>query len=457
MTFKKSAPQKILLNPKTFFERLKKRRVSWGIITMYAFASLFLLVVASIGAVYLVYLRTLPPISTIEKLTFPESSVIRDRNGNELYSIFSGQEGRRTYVDISAISKPILEAIVATEDKTFQENGGVDFKGLVRSGWNYITGKTAQIQGTSTISQQLIKNTFLSNERSIDRKAKEIYLSYELNTKYSKDKILELYLNKISFGNNASGIEEAAKTYFGKSAKDVGILGSTILASLPKGPTYYSPYSHRDRLMGYLYVYKDGKTDEKITLGSPESMKDFRPLVDGFKKFVGGLQIDRIDDSDAKICGLDQSKLKASYSIDKQGCARLAYKDILQLLNDIQLAPSATQSVVSAAAPVITQTGSRAPQNARTPVVGSGATAQPAKAITDLTGYVIEYNTGRKDFVASRLLEDGKITPEQFKSVVIDGLEFQFTRNAQSIKYPHFVAYVQDYLTKKYGDDFFDQ
>ncbi len=454
MTFKKSQPKNILVNPKEFFDRLRKRKVSWGILTLYIGVSLFLLGIASIGVLYLVYLRTLPSITSIEDITLPESSVIRDRNGNELYSLFSGQEGKRTYVEIKDMSQTILDAIVSTEDKTFFENGGVDFKGLVRSGWNYITGKTDKIQGTSTISQQLIKNTFLSNERSFDRKAKEIYLSYRLNTKYSKEKILELYLNKISYGNNASGIEEAAKTYFGKSAKDVKVLGATILASLPKGPTYFSPYSHRDRLMGYLYVFKDGKTDEKITLSSPERMRDFRPLVDSFKKFVGGLKIDRIDESDAKVCGLDAGKLKASYSIDSSGCSRLAYKDILQLLNDIQLTPP--KDAQAPAAPVVAPVKPGTKPSVK-PTTNTGATASTVSPGEKLTGYVLEYNTGRKDFVASRMLEDGKITPEEFKSVVIDGLEFQFVRNAQSIKYPHFVMYVQDYLTKKYGDDFFDQ
>ena len=99
---------------------------------------------------------------------------------------------------------------------------------------NYGLGRTTQIKGTSTLSQQLIRNTLISNERSVGRKIKEIYLSYQLNNAYSKEKILELYLNTISFGNNAFGIEEASHTYFGKSAKDVGLLGATILTSLPK-------------------------------------------------------------------------------------------------------------------------------------------------------------------------------------------------------------------------------
>lgn len=211
--------------------------------------------------------------------------------------------------------------------------------------------------------------------------------------------------------------------------------------------------------MGYLYVYKDGKTDEKITLSSPETIRDYRPLVDSFKKFVSGLQIERIDESDAKVCGLDKSKLKNSYSIDAKGCSRLAYKDFLQLLNDIQLAaPTASSSVTSTAISTpVTSTGTTKPSRPAKSSTSTGATAPVLTQAQKLEGYVLEYNTGRKDFVASRMLEDAKITPEEFKAVIIDGLEFQFVRNSQNMKYPHFVTYVQDYLTKKYGDDFFDQ
>ena len=95
-------------------------------------------------------------------------------------------------------------------------------------------GSNETVKGTSTISQQLIKNTLLTNERSIKRKVQEMYLSYQLNNTYSKEKILEMYFNAFSFGYNANGIEEASRTYFGKSAKEVGPLGAPILASLPQ-------------------------------------------------------------------------------------------------------------------------------------------------------------------------------------------------------------------------------
>lgn len=313
---------------------------------MYIGLSLVMLGILFVGIVYLVYLRSLPSIDSIESLALPESSVIRDRNGNELYSIFAGSDGKRTYVPYTQISQKIRDAVVSTEDKTFFENQGVDLKGLVRSVLNFVTGKTDKIQGTSTISQQLIKVTFLTSERSLPRKIKEGYLSFRLNSEYSKEKILELYLNRISFGNNASGIEEAAKTYFGKPASEVGVLGATILASLPKGPTYYSPYTYRDRLMGYLYVFKDDKTEEKITLGSMERRKEFRVLVEEFKSIINTLTFERINAEDVKICGMNQDFFKVKYSIDTTGCVRLTYKDVLMVLNNIKIQAASLKASV---------------------------------------------------------------------------------------------------------------
>lgn len=118
--------------------------------------------------------------------------------------------------------------------------------------------------GGSSISQQLIKNTLLSNEVTIKRKVREIILAFELNLRFSKEKILELYLNKISLGSNSYGVEQASRRFFGKSSRDVTVLEASILASLPKSPTAFNPYSRRDRLMGYIYYHDAKNTDEAI-------------------------------------------------------------------------------------------------------------------------------------------------------------------------------------------------
>lgn len=207
----------------------------------------------------------------------------------------------------------------------------------MRAGFNYISGKTDKIQGTSTISQQLIKNIFFTSERSTDRKVKEIYLSYELNNKYSKEKILELYLNKISFGNNAYGIEEAAKTYFGKSSKDVGILESSILASLPKGSSYYSPYSHKDRLMGYFSVHEKSSPKDIVNLENNGKNTQYKDLITKFKEFVSLLEFKPLTADKLSICHVKQAYLKQKYSIDSDSCTTLNYSELLTFFNSIQI------------------------------------------------------------------------------------------------------------------------
>lgn len=405
---------KITALKKAYLEA-KTTKKSWGkYLAAYTgllifFVGTFVLIII---AVY--YLHDIPSISKIESDILPESTIIYDRNGGELYNLYSKE--KRTYVPYDQISAHMRDAIISTEDKTFFENQGVDFRGLVRSGLNYITGKTDKIQGTSTISQQLIKNVFLSGERSMDRKIKEIYLSYALNNKYSKEKILELYLNKISFGNNAFGIEEASKTYFNKSSKDVGILGSSILASLPKWPSYYSPYSHRDRLMGYLYVYDQDMPGNTIQIDTAEKFTEYKTLVEDFKSFVAGIEFKPVSQDKLMACNIEETFMKKKISIDSDGCTSLAYSDLLSFLNNIKV-----ERVL----------GGETPKT-----------------------LVLEYNTGRKDFVLGRMFEDGKIKGEEYRWAFVGGLEFQFEKYHENIKYPHFVFYVKDYLENKFGKDF---
>lgn len=171
----------------------------------------------------MVFLRSIPSIESLARGDyFRESTIIYDKDNQPIYTLY--KDGKRTYIEYVKISQNIKDAIVATEDKTFFTNPGIDIIGIGRAGTNYLLGRTQKISGTSTISQQLIKNTILTNEYSLKRKIQEAYLSYKLNNQYSKEKILEMYLNAFSFGYNANGIEEASKTYFGKSAIEVGPL-----------------------------------------------------------------------------------------------------------------------------------------------------------------------------------------------------------------------------------------
>lgn len=455
MTGFKKEKIKISALKKAYLEARNKKKWSGKYITLYAGLLVFFVGLFSVTIIAIYYLHDVPAISKIESDVLPESSVIYDRNGGELYNLYN--EEKRTYVPYDQISGHMRDAIISAEDKTFFENPGIDFKGLLRAGFNYIIGKTDKVQGTSTISQQLIKNVFFTSERSTDRKVKEIYLSYALNNKYSKEKILELYLNKISFGNNAYGIEEAAKTYFNKSSKDVGVLGSSILASLPKGSSYYSPYSHKDRLMGYFSVHELDNSKDSVKLEMNEKDLQYKSLIEKFKEFFSGLEFKPLTQSKVSVCNVKQEYLKKTYSIDDYGCTTLDYNDLLTFLNNLKIEESVSEvSVVPVEKPVIAKKGAT---TLKTVAVAAAAAANSSSGVisNEKKVMVLEYNTGRKDFVLGRMFEDTKITGAEYQSAFIGGLDFQFRAYQENIKYPHFVFYIKDYLENKYGKDFESQ
>ncbi len=380
------------------------------------FLGIFLILwVIGTGIVWLVFLRGIPVIESLERGDyFKESTVIYDKDKSPIYTLYTN--GKRTYAKYNDISESIKNAIVSTEDKTFFENPGIDIKWLIRAGINYISGKTDRIKGTSTLSQQLISYTLLSKERSVKRKVQEAYLSYALNNNYSKEKILEMYLNAISFGYNADGIEEASKTYFWKSAKDVWPLGASILASLPKWPTYYSPYLHRDRIMGNVYVYPVSDPTSAISLDTATTKNQYKSLYNNFRTYLSGITITN-DNNSIGICGINKLYTRDSkFSPNSEGCIKISQDDLLPFFGDIII---------------------------RENVTASGTNAN----------YALEYTIGRKDFVASRMLEDGKIDGNIFKNVVYDGLEFTFKKYSENIRYPYFVMYIKEYLESRYWKD----
>ncbi len=361
------------------------------------------------------FLRGAPDIATLETGDyFRESTTIYDKDGGIIYSLF--KDGKRTYVNSDSISQSLKDAIVSTEDRTFFENPGIDTMGLVRAVGKYIIGSNDTLRWTSTISQQLIKNTLLTNEKSLKRKVQEMYLSYQLNNTYSKEKILEMYFNAFSFGYNANGVEEASRTYFGKSAKDVWPLGATILASLPKWPTYYSPYLHKDRLMGKLDVYPVGDIKSSKTIISPDDRKIYAPIYTGFKWYLSGMTMTRWDGG-LTICGVKKDSIKNNiFTPNDTGCIDVTFNQVLDF-------------------------------------VGSIAITGNINAWDINWLYTIEYSIWRKDFVAVQMLEDGKIDGKIFQKILYDGIEFEFKKYSENIKFPYFVMYVKEYLENKYGKD----
>lgn len=167
------------------------------------------------------------------------STKILDRNGEVLYDIFAKQ--RRTPVTLDQVPLYLRQATIAVEDKNFYKHQGFDPTGIFRAIFNIFVRH--RLQGGSTLTQQLVKNVLLTPERTLIRKIKEFVLAVQIEKKYSKDEILQMYLNEAPYGGTAWGVEAAAETYFGKKVSDLNLVESAILAGLPQRPSLYSPYS----------------------------------------------------------------------------------------------------------------------------------------------------------------------------------------------------------------------
>ena len=175
-----------------------------------------------------------------------ETSRILDRKGNQLWEIFG--EGKRTRVPLGQIPDHMIQATIAVEDDTFYENAGVDIPSLLAAIYGVVRDPSGRPVGGSTITQQLVRHLVFDYEErtavSIDRKAKEIILAWIMDRSYSKDDILEMYLNEVNFGNLAYGIEAASNVYFGKSAPDLTLSEASLLAALPQSPYGLDPYNN---------------------------------------------------------------------------------------------------------------------------------------------------------------------------------------------------------------------
>lgn len=192
--------------------------------------------------------KDLPDPNRLIERSVPLSTTIYDRTGQTILYEVHGEK-RRSMIELSDLPEYIKWATISIEDKNFYEHKGFDFLRIIKSTLvDLITHSKSQ--GASTITQQLVKNAILSNEKTYTRKIKELILSWQIERKFSKDEILKLYFNEIPYGSTAYGVESAAKNYFGKSAKDLTLAEAAILAALPQAPTYYSPYgNHKDELI----------------------------------------------------------------------------------------------------------------------------------------------------------------------------------------------------------------
>lgn len=221
---------------------LKKPVKRFFLAAIYLFLDIFILlvVISFIAGIYIY--RSTPSVSSLTSSNISQTSMIYDRTGQHVLYEIHGEENRKV-IPHEDIPNIVRFATIAAEDNDFYSHKGIDPKAILRSLKADVTSNEIQ-QGGSTITQQLARNVFLTREKTFKRKLYEIVLALKIENAYSKDQILDMYLNEIPYGSNAYGIESASETFFGKSAKDLTLDEAALLAALPNATTYYSPYGN---------------------------------------------------------------------------------------------------------------------------------------------------------------------------------------------------------------------
>src|SRR5262245_370288 len=221
-----------------------KRRRPWlhGLLVGAGLLTLFALTLLGVGTLWALTIlpRSLPSVTALEKFEPLKGTKVYDENDDLITEL---HVERRIFVPLGQVPRALRDAVIATEDRRFYYHWGVDPIGISRAFvQNYRRGRI--VEGGSTITQQLAKVLLLTPDKSLQRKLKEAILALEIERRYPKDRILEMYLNQVYFGQGAYGVEAASRTYFGKSVSEVTAREAALLAGLPRAPTTYTPFEH---------------------------------------------------------------------------------------------------------------------------------------------------------------------------------------------------------------------
>src|SRR5438270_3372879 len=237
--------------------------------------TIFIVAIAAAAGLLWHYSQSLPDYSQLQDYEPAVMTRVHAADGSLLAEY---ARERRLYIPVQAVPKLVINAFIAAEDKNFYEHGGIDFSGIARAliayAQNYGSGRRPQ--GASTITQQVAKNFLLSNELSWTRKIKEALLAMKIEQAFSKEKILELYLNEIYLGMGAYGVAAASLLYFDKSVHELTVPEAAYLAALPKAPNNYHPFRRRDDAVARRNYVIDRMAEEKfiITQVAEQAKKD---------------------------------------------------------------------------------------------------------------------------------------------------------------------------------------
>lgn len=264
------------------------------------FLLLIVMLLGIVGGFLTASMNTKPDIGA--DIAPPATSIIYDANGNQIATVHAEED--RIPVKIAQVPKYLQDAFVAVEDNRFYEHNGIDPKGIIRAAWSNIKGGEVA-EGGSTITQQLAKNAYLTQDRTMKRKIQEVFLALQLEKQYTKQEILELYLNQIYFGQGAYGVQAAAKVYFNKNVEDLTLNECAMLAGIPKSPNYYSPFNNLqaaqerkgvvlDQMVKYGYVNRQEAAKLKTEqLPLVRTQKGENTRDDYFINYVTQILIDK--------------------------------------------------------------------------------------------------------------------------------------------------------------------
>ncbi|CAM3411971.1 transglycosylase domain-containing protein [Marinicrinis lubricantis] len=271
-----------------------------------------------VSGCFLLYLRG----QALPVTYIPQTSQIIDINGKVIDEYYSGQN--RQLVPLEEISPYLVQATLAIEDQRFFDHFGLDVKGLTRAALVNLQHMD-KVQGASTITQQLARNLYLNHEKSWTRKFKEAMYSLQLEMKYSKEEILEMYLNEVYYGHSLYGVQTAAQAYYGKDASELSLAESALLAGVPKGPAYYSPYLNKENAIERQHVILQKMVDlGYITKQEQQQALDeqleFKPLegpkpslAPYFRDYVRSIAVDELG-LDEKM--FDEGGIKVYTTLD---------------------------------------------------------------------------------------------------------------------------------------------
>ena len=308
-------------------------------------------------------LLSLPNPAILKTRQIPQTTRILDRNGKVLYEVYLDQN--RTIVALSDIPRVLVDATLAIEDKNFYSHFGIDPFGIARAVKVYLF--ESRVEGGSTITQQLVKRTLLNGERKLSRKLKEVILALWTEALYTKNEILEMYLNEVSYGGTAYGVAAAAKTYFGKELSELTLSEAAFLAGLPASPTVYSPYGSQpeegfSRQRTVLNrMFRDGKiTAEEEASASGETLLIIPPKT----KISAPHFVMYIKNILAQIYGVKKSEtggLKVTTTLDShiQEIAEEAVTEGLLKMKNLSVGNAAVLVTKPQTGEILTMVGSR--------------------------------------------------------------------------------------------------